>query len=211
MGILDSVIAAVTPEASDEQRMAARAEARALSQGSGWLAMALDHHEALESCFAAVKSATTETAQRAAQKELALVLTGHSLAEETVLYPAMALTDQKAHATAAYTEQSAAKVQLAALDDLEPMSQDYLDKLGHLEGAVLHHVYQEEGTWFPKLKEECGTDKAAMLTARYQEEFERYMGGAGSSMSSVGRAVSGGADMASIDAASTRGYGPATA
>jgi hypothetical protein len=174
MGLMDSVIAAVTPEATDEQRMTARAEARALSQGSGWLSMALDHHEAIESAFAAVKSATTETAQRAAQKELALVLTGHSLAEETVLYPAMALTDQKAHATAAYTEQSAAKVQLSALDDLQPLSQDYADKLEHLRAAVMHHVYEEESNWFPKLREIGGTPKQSQLSRRFREEYERY-------------------------------------
>ena len=180
MSILDSVIAAVTPEASDEERMNARAAARALSQGSGWLSMALDHHEAIEACFAAVRSATSEMAQRAAQKELALVLTGHSLAEETVLYPSMALTDQKAHATAAYTEQSAAKVQLAALDDLQPLSKDYTDKLEHLRAAVMHHVYEEESKWFPALREQGGAAKQSQLSRRFREEFERYTGAASS-------------------------------
>lgn len=176
MGLLDSVIAAVTPEASDEERMKARAGARALSQGSGWLSMALDHHESIEASFAAVRSAKTETAQRAAQKELALILTGHSLAEETVLYPAMALTDQKAHATAAYTEQSAAKVQLSALDDLKPLSRDYLDKLEHLRAAVMHHVHEEESKWFPALRQTGDSPKQAQLSRRFREEFERYAG-----------------------------------
>jgi hemerythrin superfamily protein len=178
MGIMDSVIAAVTPEASDEDRMKARAEARALSQGTGWLSMALDHHEAIEASFAAVRSATTETAQRAAQKELALILTGHSLAEETVLYPTMALTDQKAHATAAYTEQSAAKVQLSALDDLQPLSEDYIDKLEHLRAAVMHHIHEEESKWFPELRQIGDASKQSQLSRRFREEFERYAGSA---------------------------------
>lgn len=209
MSVLDKVIAAVTPPESDEARVKARATARAAAGPGDWLSMVLDHHLQIESAFAAVKSAASAAQRRSAQKQLAVLLTGHSLAEEAVLYPAMALTDQKAHSGMAYTEQSAAKVQLAALDDLEPMSQDYVDKLGHLEGAVKHHVYEEEGTWFPKLKEECGADKAATLTARYQEEYQRYMGGgsAGShgATSTMGRAATGSADAASIDAASTRG------
>lgn len=176
MGVLDSVIAAVTPEASDDERTKARAEARALSQGTGWLSMVLDHHETIESCFAAVKGATSETAQRAAQKQLALFLTGHSLAEETVLYPAMALDDQKAHATAAYTEQSAAKVQLAALDDLVPLSEDYADKLEHLRAAVMHHVYEEESKWFPALRDTGDAAKQSQLSRRFREEYERYAG-----------------------------------
>ena len=84
--------------------------------------MTIEHHQQIEAGFDAVKAAAGADARRAAQKQLALILTGHSLAEEVVLYPAMALSDQKAHSGEAYTEQSAAKVQLAALDDLEPAS-----------------------------------------------------------------------------------------
>ena len=176
MRILDKMVAAVTPEASDENRAQARVDARNLAQGSGWLEMVLDHHEDIEDAFDAVKEATSAPARRAAQKELALLLTGHSIAEEVVLYPAMALSDQKAHSGEAYTEQSAAKVQTAALDDLEPMSQDYLDKLEHLRAAVAHHVYEEERTWFPELRKIADSTLQGKLTRRYSEEFERYMG-----------------------------------
>ncbi len=176
MSMLDKVVAAVTPEASEQDRMEARAKARAASGGSGWLSMALDHHEGIEQAFADVKNAGSATAQRDAQKQLALLLTGHSLAEETVLYPAMALSDQKGHSTEAYTEQSAAKVQLAALDDLEPLSQQYLDKLEHLRAAVAHHVYEEESEWFLELRSIADSSLQGRLTRRYTEEFTRYMG-----------------------------------
>src|SRR4030095_4671552 len=151
MGLLDKVVAAVTPEASDEERAEAHAQARAASGGSGWLAMALDHHELIEAAFANVKNASSASARRAAQKDLALLLTGHSNAEEAVLYPAMALSDQKAHSAAAYTEHGAAKAHLPPLDELDPMTEDYLDKLEHLRAAVMHHVHEEESEWFPKL------------------------------------------------------------
>ena len=178
MGLLDKVVAAVTPEASDEERAEAHARARAASGGSGWLAMALDHHELIEAAFANVKGAPSASARRAAQKDLALLLTGHSNAEEAVLYPAMALSDQKAHSGAAYTQQSAAKVQLAALEDLDPTTGDYLDKLEHLRAAVMHHVHEEESEWFPKLKGSGDSTLQSRLSRRFREEFERYMGGA---------------------------------
>lgn len=176
MGIFDKVVAAVVPEASDADRAEARAKARALSHGSGWLSMVIDQHEAIEAAFEKVKSAMSAGTRRAAQKELAVLLTGHSIAEEAVLYPAMALSDQKSHSGEAYTEQSAAKVQTAALDDLEPMSQDYLDKLEHLRSAVAHHVYEEEHEWFPKLRELDGAAKQSHLSKRFHEEFSRYTG-----------------------------------
>lgn len=175
MSVLDKIVAAVTPEASDEDKAKARAKARAAAGASGWLAQVLDHHEQIEALFAAVKAANSATARRAAQKQLAGLLTGHSIAEEVVLYPAMALSDQKGHSGEAYTEQSAAKVQTAALEDLDPMSTDYLDKLEHLRAAVSHHVYEEESEWFPKLREQDATVQAK-LSRRYREEFERYMG-----------------------------------
>ncbi|MDQ2735406.1 MAG: hemerythrin domain-containing protein [Pseudomonadota bacterium] len=176
MGALDKVVAAVTPEPSEEDRAEARAQARRLSGGSGWLAAVIDHHEQVEAAFAEVKAAGTANARRDAQKKLATLLTGHSIAEEAALYPAMALHDQKGHSSAAYTEQSAAKVQTAALDDIAPMTQDYLDKLEHLRAAVIHHVYEEESEWFPKLRKTGDAAFQAKLTKQYAEQFTRYMG-----------------------------------
>ncbi len=175
MSVLDKIVASVTPEASAEDKAKARAKARTAAGGSGWLAQVLDHHEQIEQLFAAVKAASGASARRAEQKRLAGLLTGHSIAEEAVLYPAMAMTNQKQHSGEAYTEQSAAKVQAAALEDLDPMSADFLDKLEHLRAAVSHHVYEEESEWFPKLREQDSTMQAK-LSKRYREEFERYMG-----------------------------------
>lgn len=176
MTILDKVIAAVTPDPTPEERLSARARAQEAAVESPWLESVLTHHQQVEAAFAAVKSATSASAQRSEEKRLATLLTGHSLAEEAVLYPAMALGDQKGHATEAYTEQSAAKMNLAALETLEPLSQDYLDKLEHVRNAVALHVYQEESTWFPELARQGNPALQARLTSRYLEEFTRYMG-----------------------------------
>ena len=177
MSVLDKVIAAVVPEPSAQERADCRARARSLSGGGGWLAEVLDHHEQIEAAFESEQSAPTAASRRSAQKWLATLLTGHSLAEEAVLYPAMALGAQKAHSAEAYTEQSGAKVQLAGLDDLEPMSKDYLDKLEHLRAAVAMHVYREESDWYPELRKSDNAAGQAKLTRRYKEEFERYLQG----------------------------------
>lgn len=176
MSILDKVIAAVVPEPTPQERAEVRAKARALSGGSGWLSQVLDHHEQIDAAFVAVRTASNSTSRRAAQKWLGTLLTGHSIAEEAVLYPAMALRDHKAHSAEAYTEQSGAKVQTAGLDELEPMSDDYLDKLEHLRAAVAMHVYREESDWFPQLRKSGEAVAQTKLSRRYKEEFERYMG-----------------------------------
>jgi len=177
MSMLDKVIAAVTPPESEESRREARAKAQHAATPGDWLSMVLEHHQQIEAAFAMVEAATTASERTAAQKKLALVLTGHSIAEEAVIYPALALVNEKGHATKAYTEQSAAKMQMAALENLPPMGQDYMDKLGHIKGAVLHHVYEEEGNWFLDLKEKASAADQIKITERYQEEFERYTHG----------------------------------
>ena len=177
MSILDKAVAAVTPPVSDEKRAQARARARAAASPGDWLSQILDHHEQIEAAFAEVRAASGAGARLQAQKELGTLLTGHSMAEEAVIYPALAHAGKKMHAETAYTQQVAAKMQMAALEHLDPLSEDYLDKLGHLEGAVATHVYEEENDWFLDLKENAPATDQKKATARYAEEYGRYIGG----------------------------------
>lgn len=176
MSIVDKVLGAVTPPESDEKRAEATAKARAAAGNGDWLALALDHHDEIRGAFEACRTAQPGPARTAAMKALALVLNGHSLAEEVVLYPALAKGGEKGHAGMAYSEQTTAKMQMAELERIDPASEAWLDKLEHIRGAVLHHIYEEEGTWFLELKEEY--DDQAFLTRRFREEYERYAGGA---------------------------------
>ena len=175
MNIVDKVISAVTPNPTDAQLQEARAQARALAGKGGWLSAILDHHEQIEACFAAVSSATSESGRKKALKQLALMLTGHSVAEESVIYPALASHDQIGGSDELYSQQSTAKVDMAALDELEPTSQDFLDKLESIRGAVAQHVYAEESNYLPKLKAVADSALHARLSRKYREEFERYV------------------------------------
>ncbi|HYD23159.1 MAG TPA: hemerythrin domain-containing protein [Croceibacterium sp.] len=177
MSILDKLAATVMPEASDQDRAEARARAERLSHGHGWLAMALDHHRRIEGAFERARNGLDAAARKQAMKELALVLNGHSLAEETVLYPALVERSEKLHAAMAYEEHTMTKIQMHKLEHLDPMSPEWRDKLEHIRGAVLHHVYHEEGNWFVDLAEKAGAE-SAVLTQRFAEEFERYASGA---------------------------------
>lgn len=177
MSIVDKVVAAVMPMESEEARQKARTNAMAKAKPGGWLEVVLKHHQQIEAAFREVAGATSAATRVKAQKALAEILTAHSIAEEAVLYPAMAHADDEGHATMAYTEQAATKLQLGLLQRLPPMSKDYLDKLEHIRGAVAHHVYEEEGTWFITLAEKLTPAEQAELAERYQEEFDRYAGG----------------------------------
>jgi hemerythrin superfamily protein len=176
MSIIDKALGAVTPPESEEDRAEATRKARAAAGQSDWLALALEHHDAIRQAFERGRQATSPTERLAAMQALAMVLNGHSLAEEVVLYPALAKAGEKHHAGMAYTEQTTAKMQMAELERIDPADEAWADKLEHIRGAVLHHIYEEEGSWFLKIKEEY--DDQAFLTRRFREEYERYARGA---------------------------------
>ncbi len=176
MSIIDKVVSAVTPPESKAARSKARKQALAAAEPGSWLAMVLDHHQQIEAAFDALENAKSHDQRRATQKWLAVILTGHSIAEEGVLYPALASHGEKMRAELAYQEQIAAKGETAALEELDPLSEDYQDKLGHIRGAVAHHMYEEEDTWFQKLQDKASPETMARLTKRYEEEFTRYVG-----------------------------------
>ncbi len=174
MSVIDKALAAITPLPNAEKRAEATQKAREAASPGDWLSLALDHHERIRAAFAEGHNVRSAADRRAAMERLALVLNGHSLAEEIVLYPAIAQNGHKTQAGIAYSEQTTAKMQMAELENIAPSSEAWLDKWGHIEGAVLTHMFEEENGWFLHLKERGAHQDR--LTARYKEEFERYAG-----------------------------------
>ena len=177
MSAFDKLRDSVTPKATPEQRAEARRKAMAAAKGGDWLSMILEHHQRIEAAFAEAKRASSREARHAALKQLGGVLTGHSIAEESVIYPALAEAGDKGDAEHGYHEQIEAKMHMARLEKLDPMSEDAVKLLADIEAAVAHHMYQEEGDWLVDLHEKASAHEQSELTERYREEFERYMGG----------------------------------
>jgi hypothetical protein len=175
MSLIDKMVAAVTPPESEQKRRAARAKALAVAGPNDWLAQVLHHHEQIEAAFAVVRLTQDVTSRMHALRELALIMTGHDNAEEAVLYPALVRFGHKSHGMVGYAEQAGAKANLGELEYLDPMRPEFLDKLEHIRAAVAHHMYEEESARFLDLKNLPSSDQTR-LTARYMEEFDRYMG-----------------------------------
>lgn len=181
MSVVDDFVAAVTPETSEDDRAEARSKARAVARPGDWLSQILDHHLGLEAAFADVKGAQDSEGRKTALKRLGVLLTGHANAEESVIYPGMAEGGENGHAGHAYTEQATVKMEMAKLEQLDPASQGFLDKVEAIRIAVAHHMSEEEGTWFPDLVEDLPDPAQVMMSRRYAEEYERYIGNDGGS------------------------------
>jgi hemerythrin-like domain-containing protein len=176
MSAIDRLVTALSPPETPEQRDTAHARARADAQPNGWLSLILDHHETIVKAFAVVRAAPEGVSRQSALKQLEVLLTGHAIAEEAVVYPALAQVHEPGWASQAYNEQAGAKQMLAALERMNPTSRDFLDKLGQLETAVRHHLYEEESRWLPELEARAGAAQNEWIAVRYKEEFARYMG-----------------------------------
>ncbi|HYC74423.1 hemerythrin domain-containing protein [Brevundimonas sp.] len=195
MSVVDKVLGKITPMPNEEKRNEATANARAVASTGGWLWMVLDHHDEIRARFAACRDAESAEDRVAAMRELAVMLNAHSMAEEVVLYPALAQCGEKMHAGHAYTEQTTAKMQMAEWENIAPSTPEWKDKLAHIEGAVLTHMYEEESHWFLRLKDK--SDRNERLADRYREEFER-----------CGGSMSGGARESRGDAAESARMSP---
>lgn len=170
MSFLDRIAAAVTPAASDQSRAEARRDIELLALEEPWIAPIVAQHKDIEASFAAARS----TPSREAVERLATLLTGHANAEEAVLYPDIADESSKTHAGMAYEEHAMTKIQLAKLKDLPAGSEEWHEKLDHIESAVAQHIYQEEGSWMPDLARDMSPERKARLLQRYNEEYGRY-------------------------------------
>ncbi|MET0292928.1 MAG: hemerythrin domain-containing protein [Steroidobacteraceae bacterium] len=174
MSVVDKVLAAVTPVEGVRERAIARERARASASPGDWLSLALEHHVQIDSAFSAIHYTTDAGSRQAALRDLSALLTAHAIAEENVLYPALARANARGHAELAYEEQAEVKLELALLDLLAPMGQEFLDRLEQIRESVSHHMFEEESKWFLEIKERLTLPDQDMLGARYLDEFERY-------------------------------------
>ena len=172
MTFLDRIAAAIAPAATDEQRKEARRKLEQLAASEPFAQDILEQHREIEALFQKARIATGMGAHEAVE-DLSILLSAHSMAEEAVVYPEISDHSGKAHASMAYEEHAMTKVQLAALQKLDPDSKEWHDKLDHIESAVAQHVYQEEGSWLPDVIRYAPVSERQRMNTEYREYFER--------------------------------------
>lgn len=175
MALLDRIVGEIVPPESESARAKAREKALAFAKPDDWLGLILEHHDRIEAAFAAVVAASPGPSRQTALESLALMLTAHSNAEESVIYPALARAGHDVHALEGYKEQAQAKIKMADLERQDPTLQAFLDALDQIRGAVAHHMYEEENGRLLDIKQLPAAEQQE-LTHRYRQEFDRYFG-----------------------------------
>ena len=98
-------------------------------------------------------------------------LSVHAGIEEQVLYPTvrMEVPDGRAMEEEARREHEEAKQTLRRLDRMDPSEPEFDSSVRQLIRDVRHHVQEEEGEMFPKLRTALGQERLTTLGARMEE------------------------------------------
>ena len=112
-------------------------------------------HRDVEAIFARLEGETEEQHQRSLVLDLETALASHMQIEETEVYPALRQLDDDM-AEEAETEHNEAR------DALEKVKSEigqpgFADAVQTLKGGIEHHVEEEEGEAFPKLRQAAGS------------------------------------------------------
>lgn len=111
-------------------------------------------HQKVKQLFQEATHASDQNKRKDLFDKIDTELEIHAHIEETVFYPALEeheeLTDMVAEALEEHQE---AKSLLEELEELGPENHDFGSKLQELMETVEHHVEEEEGEMFPKIRE----------------------------------------------------------
>ena len=131
-------------------------------------------HRAVDQLFReyeALPRTAGASARREPVERMIRELSVHTAIEEQVLYPTVGreVPGGAAMEAEARREHQEAKETLRRLDRMEPNGQDFDSAVKDLIEEVRHHVEEEEGEMFPKLRMALTQDRLTTLGARMQE------------------------------------------
>jgi hemerythrin superfamily protein len=128
------------------------------------LEMLKQDHQKVKRLFQDMKQATDQTKRKDLFDKIDTELEIHTHIEETVFYPAIEDHEElKDMVAEALEEHHEATTLLEELEELGAESHDFGSKLQELIEAIEHHVEEEEGEMFPKVREVFDEDELEQL------------------------------------------------
>jgi hemerythrin superfamily protein len=130
-------------------------------------------HQKVKGLFQEVRKGSDRNRQKELFDKIDTELEIHTHIEETVFYPAIEAHEElKEMVAEAMEEHQEAKMLLEELEELGADNHDFGSKLQQLMEAVEHHVEEEEGEMFPKIREAFDENELEQLG----EELESAKG-----------------------------------
>ena len=151
--------------------------AQTTAAGGDWFAMVKAHHALIARSFDKLLASegSTYLSRQVLVATIGHQLTAHSVAEENVIYPAIALHGALSDADKLYLDQAHAKVMNAQLEMQAELKDkgNWMEAGRALQAAVMHHAMDdEEARIFPALQAALDPAMNAMLARKYKREFD---------------------------------------
>ena len=152
--------------------------AQTAAAGGDWFAMIQAHHALVARSFDQLLATGDKSTFLARDRMVRLIgyqLTAHSVAEENVIYPAIARAGMVTESDKLYLDQAHAKVMQSQLELQSRIQEEgtWVQAARTLQAAVLQHAKgDEEGRLYPQLRAKTSASENAMLTALYRREFD---------------------------------------
>ncbi len=153
-----------------------QAVAQTAAAGGDWLQMVQAQHALVAKSFDKLLASgnATYTTRDQLVHALAYQLTAHSVAEENVLYPAIAMAGMVNESDKLYLDQAHAKVMNAQLEMQSRLKDkgNWQEAARALQAAVLQHAKEdEEARLYPQLQARLSPGENALLTQNFMREF----------------------------------------
>ena len=123
-----------------------------------------EDHQKVKGLFQEIRNSSARSRQKELFDKIDTELEIHTHIEETVFYPAIEEQEElKDMVAEALEEHQHAKELLEQLETLRADDHDFGSLLQQLMEAVEHHVEEEEGEMFPKIREVFDEDELEQL------------------------------------------------
>jgi hypothetical protein len=134
-------------------------------------------HKEVKDLFKKYKKAEDVESKRALFVELADNLAAHAEIEEKIFYPAVYVGEMKELLKEAVEEHLAAKRTLADLLEMNADDENFDAKMKVLQDQIEHHVEEEEGQLFMKVRASLDNRELDALEAEMETMFEQLKQG----------------------------------
>jgi hemerythrin superfamily protein len=147
------------------------------SKSQDAIALLKEDHRAVEKLFKDFEGAKGEGRKEKLARQICLELTVHTKIEEEIFYPACNGKIEEDLLKEAYVEHDSAKLLVAEIEAGNGQSDEFFDaKVQVLSEQIEHHVEEEEGELFPKVRK-ADIDLKALgeqLAQRKKELLREY-------------------------------------
>ncbi len=121
-------------------------------------------HDKVEELFGRIEKGGSATKGKTLFNQIYHELSVHAIIEEQIFYPALAkFPEFSSLLKDAYSEHAEAKMALGEIANLDSSSDEWYTKVTKLQGAIKHHVKDEEEKLFPKVRQTLPAKELELL------------------------------------------------